>query len=53
MKSTAQQYKGFDSHLSVTITRTQRAKLDRKAAKTGASLSVLVRRLIDDMEVSK
>ncbi len=47
------QYLGLDTHLHVTVSKAQKAKLTRQAKRTGASLSVLVRGLIDDMEVSK
>ena len=53
MKSTAQRYRGHDAHVHVTVTKAQRAKLQAQAKRTGCSLSVLVRGMIDDMEVSK
>ncbi len=46
-------YKGHDSHIHVTVTATQRAKLLAASARTGVSISVIVRGLIDDMGVSK
>lgn len=49
----SKQFRGFDKHIHVTVSAAQRDKLLRKAAKTGAPISVLVRGMIDDMEVSK
>ena len=51
--SKAAQFRGFNNHIHVTVSAAQAAKLRAKASKTGTSLSVLVRGLIDDMEVSK
>ena len=44
------QYKGLDHHLHVTVTKQQRAKLDRLVKRTGVTLGAIVRGLIDDME---
>ncbi len=46
-------YKGHDSHIHVTVTATQRAKLLAASARQGVSISVLVRGIIDGLEVSK
>ena len=46
-------YKGHDSHVHVTVTAKQRAKLLAQAKRAGVSISVQVRGMIDDMEVSK
>ena len=43
----------FDQHVHVTMSKAQRAKLTRKAKRTGAPISVIVRRLIDDSEALK
>ena len=53
MKSKAQQYRGLDAHIHVTVSKAQRAKLQAQAKRTGCSLSVLIRGMIDDLEVSK
>ena len=52
-RSTAQQYRGLDAHLHVTVSHVQKARLASVAKRRGVSLSVLVRSLIDEMEVSK
>ena len=46
-------YRGFDKHIHITVSDAQRAKLLRQAAKSGAPVSAIVRRLIDNMEVAK
>ena len=46
-------YKGHDSHIHVTVTRQQRLKLLAEAKHAGVSISVQVRGMIDDLEVSK
>ena len=46
-------YKGHDSHIHVTVTAKQRAKLLALAKRTGVSISVQVRGMIDDLEVPK
>ena len=52
-KSTAQQYKGLDAHLHVTVSHVQKARLSSVAKRRGVPLSVVIRGLIDEMEVSK
>lgn len=49
-RSSAQRYKGFDSHLHVTVTATQRDKLVALAKRQGVPLSQFVRGVIDDLE---
>ncbi len=51
--SRAKQFRGFDQHIHVTVSAAQAAKLRAKADKSGASISVLVRGMIDDMKVTK
>ena len=46
-------YKGHDSHVHVTVTGEQRAKVDALARKAGLTLSHYMRKVIDDLEVSK
>ena len=53
MKSSAQQYKGLDAHLNVTVSHVQKARVKSVAKRRGVSLSVVIRKLIDEMEVSK
>ncbi len=43
----------YNCHIHVTVTKRQRAKLVARSSRTGVPISVLVRGLIDDMEVSK
>jgi len=42
--------KGLDSHIHVTVTARQRAKMVRLAKRAGLSLSKYVRSVIDDLE---
>ena len=46
-------YKGHDSHIHVTVTAEQRAKLLALAKRAGVTVSVQVRGMIDDLEVAK
>ncbi len=46
-------YKGHDAHIHVTVSEAQRAKVLRLAKRDGVTVSVLVRGIIDGLEVSK
>ena len=45
--------KGLDSHIHVTVTARQRAKMVRLAKRAGLSLSKYMRKVIDEWEVAR
>ena len=46
-------YKGFNAHLHVTVTKEQREKFVALARRKHLSLSELMRKMVDDLEVVK
>lgn len=46
-------FKGFDSHVHVTVSEAQRLKVQRLAKRAGLSLSKYMRSVIDDLESTR